>query len=110
MDATTTIEARLQNRRQAVCGDAADSVLRLLAIAGQRAIETDLVDVAVIFKKTPYIADSKLARRYVAKDMPEVGCIPFLLNTLSDHDDLHGDCLTVIEPGGTPEKNSYADI
>ncbi len=50
---------------------------------------------AEVFKRTPYVADLKPGGRFVAKDMVEVGGIPFLMNTLLDRGDLHGECITV---------------
>ena len=40
------------------------------------------MDVAKIFKKTPYLADLKPGGKYVAKDMWEAGGVPMLLKTL----------------------------
>ena len=37
------------------------------------------MDVAKIFKKTPYLADLKPGGKYVAKDMWEAGGVPMLL-------------------------------
>ncbi len=42
------------------------------------------MDVAKIFKKTPYLADLKPGGKYVAKDMFEAGGVPMLLKTLLD--------------------------
>ena len=53
------------------------------------------MDVAKIFKKTPYLADLKPGGKYVAKDMWEAGGVPMLLKTLYDGGFIHGDCLTV---------------
>ena len=53
------------------------------------------MQVAEIFKKTPYIADLKPGGQYVAKDMYEAGGVPMLLKTLLEGGYLHGDCLTV---------------
>ena len=41
------------------------------AIANEAGIKFDLMDVAKIFKKTPYLADLKPGGKYVAKDMFE---------------------------------------
>ena len=61
------------------------------------------MDVAKIFKKTPYLADLKPGGKYVAKDMFESGGVPMLLKTLYDGGFIHGDCLTVA--GKTMKEN-----
>ena len=48
------------------------------------------MDVAKIFKKTPYLADLKPGGKYVAKDMWEAGGVPMLLKTLFDGGYIHG--------------------
>ena len=54
----------------------------LPAIANEIGIKFDLMDVAKIFKKTPYLADLKPGGKYVAKDMWQAGGVPMLLKTL----------------------------
>ena len=49
------------------------------AIANEIGIKFDLMDVAKIFKKTPYLADLKPGGKYVAKDMWKAGGVPMLL-------------------------------
>ena len=61
------------------------------------------MDVAKIFKRTPYLADLKPGGKYVAKDMWEAGGVPMLLKTLYDGGYIHGDCLTVT--GKTMKEN-----
>ena len=61
------------------------------------------MDVAKIFKKTPYLADLKPGGKYVAKDMWEAGGVPMLLKTLFDGGYIHGDCMTVT--GKTMKEN-----
>jgi len=95
MDATTDIHKGLPGRHVTEgpgCG-ALDAALHL-PVAHPCDIEFDLFDVAEIFKKTPYVADLKPGRRYVAKDMFQVGDITLLMKTLLDHGFLHGDCLS----------------
>ncbi len=79
----------------AATGGSTNAGLHLPAIAHECGIKFDLMDVAEIFKKTPYIADLKPGGQYVAKDLYEVGGIPLVMKTLLDHGYLHGDCLTV---------------
>lgn len=79
----------------AATGGSTNGGLHLPAMAHEAGIDFDLMEVAEIFKKTPYIADLKPGGQYVAKDMYEAGGVPMLLRTLLDGGYLHGDCLTV---------------
>jgi len=79
----------------AATGGSTNAGLHLPAIASECGIKFDLMDVAKIFKKTPYLADLKPSGKYVAKDMFEAGGVPLILKTLLDGGYLHGDCLTV---------------
>jgi dihydroxy-acid dehydratase len=79
----------------AATGGSTNAALHLPAIANECGIKFDLFDVAVVLKRTPYIADLKPSGRYVAKDMFEAGGVPLLMKTLLDRGFLHGDCLTV---------------
>ncbi len=79
----------------AATGGSTNAGLHLPAIAHEAGIAFDLMDVAEIFKRTPYLADLKPAGRYVAKDMWDAGGMPILMRTLLDGGYLHGDCLTV---------------
>ena len=64
-------------------------------LANECGIKFDLMDVAEIFKKTPYLADLKPGGKYVAKDMFEAGGVPMLLKTLLDGGFINGNCMTV---------------
>ena len=93
MDATTNIKARLPSRH--VTEGPARAPHRFsdhAVIAHECGIDVTRFDV---FKKTPYIADSKPAGRYVAKDIVEVSGIPLPMTTLRDHGFLYGDGVTV---------------
>jgi dihydroxy-acid dehydratase len=79
----------------AASGGSTNAALHLPAIAHECGIKFDLLDVAEVMKRTPYIADLKPGGRYVAKDMFEAGGVPLLMKTLLDHGFLHGDCMTV---------------
>ncbi len=79
----------------AATGGSTNAALHLPSIANECGIKFDLMDVAKIFKKTPYLADLKPGGKYVAKDMFEAGGVPMLLKTLLDGGYIHGDCLTV---------------
>ena len=79
----------------AATGGSTNAALHLPALANEIGVKFDLMDVAKIFKKTPYLADLKPGGKYVAKDMWEAGGVPMLLKTLFDGGFIHGDCLTV---------------
>ena len=79
----------------AATGGSTNAALHLPAIANEIGIKFDLMDVAKIFKKTPYLADLKPGGKYVAKDMWKAGGVPMLLKTLIDGGYIHGNCMTV---------------
>ncbi|HFQ15304.1 MAG TPA: dihydroxy-acid dehydratase [Rhodobacteraceae bacterium] len=87
----------------AATGGSTNAGLHLPAIAHEAGLEFDLMDVAAIFRKTPYIADLKPGGKYVAKDVYESGGVPVILKALLEGGFLHGDCLTVT--GKTMEEN-----
>ena len=89
-------------KRQAT-GGSTNAALHLPAIANEAGIRFDLMDVAKIFKKTPYLADLKPGGKYVAKDVYEAGGVPIIIKTLFDGGFVHGDCMTVT--GKTLEEN-----
>ncbi|MBX9587998.1 MAG: dihydroxy-acid dehydratase [Hyphomonadaceae bacterium] len=79
----------------AATGGSTNGALHLPAMAHECGIDFDLMDVAAIFKKTPYIADLKPGGKYVAKDVFDIGGVPQILRALLDGGYLHEDCLTV---------------
>ena len=87
----------------AATGGSTNAALHLPALANEIGIKFDLMDVAKIFKKTPYLADLKPGGRYVSKDMWKAGGVPMLLKTLLDGGYIHGNCLTVT--GKTMKEN-----
>ena len=87
----------------AATGGSTNAALHLPALANEIGIKFDLMDVAKIFKKTPYLADLKPGGRYVAKDMWKAGGVPMLLKTLLDGGYIHGSCMTVT--GKTMKEN-----
>ena len=79
----------------AATGGSTNAALHLPAIANEIGIKFDLMDVAKIFKRTPYLADLKPGGKYVAKDMWVAGGVPMLLKTLLEGGYIHGNCMTV---------------
>ena len=75
----------------AATGGSTNAGLHLPAIANEAGIKFDLMDVAKIFKRTPYLADLKPGGKYVAKDMWLAGGVPMLLKTLYEGGYIHGD-------------------
>ena len=87
----------------AATGGSTNAALHLPALANEIGIKFDLMDVAKIFKKTPYLADLKPGGKYVAKDMWTAGGVPMLLKTLYEGGFIHGNCITVT--GKTMKEN-----
>ncbi len=87
----------------AATGGSTNAALHLPALANEIGIKFNLMDVAKIFKRTPYLADLKPGGKYVAKDMWKAGGVPMLLKTLLDGGYIHGNCLTVT--GKTMKEN-----
>src|SRR5215813_9724660 len=79
----------------AATGGSTNGGLHLPAMAHECGIEFDLMDVAAIFKRTPYIADLKPGGKYVAKDVYDIGGVPQIMRALLDGGYLHEDCITV---------------
>ena len=79
----------------AASGGSTNAGLHLPAIANECGIPFDLLDVAEIMRRTPYIADLKPGGKYVARDLFEVGGIPLIMKALMEAGLLHGDCMTV---------------
>jgi len=79
----------------AATGGSTNAGLHLPAIANEAGLDFNLLEVAEVFKRTPYIGDLKPGGQYVAKDMYEAGGVPVLMKILLDGGHLHGDCMTV---------------
>lgn len=79
----------------AASGGSTNAGLHLPAMAHEAGIDFSLLDVAEIFKRTPYIADLKPGGRYVAKDLFEAGGVSVIMKALLDGGYLHGGCITV---------------
>ena len=79
----------------ACSGGSTNAALHLPALANEIGIDFDIMDVAKIFKETPYIADLKPGGKYLAKDLHDIGGVPILMKALLDGGFLDGSCLTV---------------
>ena len=79
----------------ACSGGSTNAALHLPALANEIGIDFNLMDVAKIFKDTPYIADLKPGGKYLAKDLYNIGGVPIIMKALIEGGLLHGDCLTV---------------
>ncbi len=91
----------------ACSGGSTNAALHLPALANEVGIDFDILDVAKIFKETPYIADLKPGGKYLAKDLYEIGGVPVLMKALMEGDYLHLDCMTV---SGKTIKENLSDI
>jgi dihydroxy-acid dehydratase len=91
----------------AATGGSTNAGLHLPAMAHECGIDFDLMEVAAIFKKTPYIADLKPGGKYVAKDVYDIGGVPQVMRALLDGGYLHEDCLTVT---GKTIKQNLEDV
>ena len=90
----------------AATGGSTNAALHLPALANEIK-KFDLMDVAKIFKKTPYLADLKPGGKYVAKDMWEAGGVPMLFKNFIEGGYIHGDCMTVT---GKTIKENLKDV
>ena len=79
----------------ACSGGSTNAALHLPALANEIGIDFDLLDVAEIFKETPYIVDLKPGGKYLAKDLHEIGGVPIIMKALLDGGYFYEDCLTV---------------
>ncbi len=76
-------------------GGSTNVVLHLLAIARAAGVPLGLDDFEAIRKRTPHLADTKPAGRFVATDLHRVGGVPLVMKMLLERGLLHGDALTV---------------
>ena len=79
----------------ACSGGSTNAALHLPALANEIGIDFDILDVANIFKDTPYIADLKPGGKFLAKDLHDIGGVPIIMKALLDGGFLDGSCLTV---------------
>ena len=89
-------ESLINAARIVACsGGSTNAALHLPALANEIGIDFDILDVAKIFKETPYIADLKPGGKYLAKDLHDIGGVPVVMKTLLDGGFLNGNCITV---------------
>ncbi len=95
----------LQNAARIVAcsGGSTNAALHLPALANEVGIDFDIMDVAEIFKTTPYIADLKPGGKFLAKDLYDIGGVPIMMKALLEGGFLHPDCITVT--GKSVEEN-----
>jgi dihydroxy-acid dehydratase len=79
----------------AATGGSTNAGLHLPAIANEAGIDFDLMEVASIMRRTPYIADLMPGGKYTAFDLYGVGGVAVVMKELLDAGLLHGDCITV---------------
>ncbi len=79
----------------AATGGSTNAGLHLPAIAHEAGIDFDLMEVASIMRRTPYIADLMPGGKYTAFDLYGAGGVAVIMRELLDAGILHGDCLTV---------------
>ena len=84
-------------------GGSTNSVLHLLAMARETAVDLSLDDFDRISRSTPYIADMRPAGRYVMADLDRYGGVSLVVKRLLRAGLLHGDTMTVT--GKTLEEN-----
>jgi dihydroxy-acid dehydratase len=79
----------------AATGGSTNAGLHLPAMAHECGVKFTLDDMALIFRKTPWLCDLQPGGKYVAKHMGEAGGVPALLRVLLNAGLLHGDLMTV---------------
>jgi len=84
-------------------GGSTNSVLHLLAIAGEIGVKLDLGDFERIRKRTPHIANLLPAGLYTMFDLDKIGGVPVILNSLLEKGLIDGDVITVT--GNSMKKN-----
>ncbi|MFO0746428.1 MAG: dihydroxy-acid dehydratase [Myxococcota bacterium] len=76
-------------------GGSTNMVLHLMAIAHAAGVPLAIDDFEAIRRKTPHLADTKPAGRFVAVDLHRVGGVPRVMKMLFAAGLIHGDCMTV---------------
>jgi dihydroxy-acid dehydratase len=78
----------------AATGGSTNAGLHLPAIANEAGIDFDLMEVASIMRRTPYIADLMPGGKYTAFDLYGAGGVAVVMKELLDAGILHGECIT----------------
>jgi dihydroxy-acid dehydratase len=78
----------------AATGGSTNAVLHIPAIANEAGLAFDMGDVAVVFARTPLIANLQPGGKYLARDVFEIGGAPIILAELLRGGFLHGGALT----------------
>ncbi len=76
-------------------GGSTNSVLHLLAIAGEAQVPLSLDDFDRISHETPHIGNLKPGGQYLMADLHRVGGVPLVLRRLSEAGLLHEDAMTI---------------
>lgn len=82
-------------RVAAALGGSTNSVLHLMAIAGEAGIAMTLEDFDRISRETPHIGNLKPGGDYLMADLYRVGGVPLILRRLLDAGLLHEDAMTI---------------
>lgn len=82
-------------RVAAALGGSTNSVLHLMAIAGEAEVPLTLEDFDRISRETPHIGNLKPGGEYLMADLHRVGGVPLILRRLLDAGLLHEDALTI---------------
>ncbi|MCL5116255.1 MAG: dihydroxy-acid dehydratase [Firmicutes bacterium] len=82
-------------RVAAALGGSTNSVLHLMAIAGEAGIPITLEDFDRISRETPHIGNLKPGGEYLMADLHQVGGVPLILRQLLDAGLLHDDAMTI---------------
>jgi len=88
-------------------GGSTNVVLHLMAVARAAGVPLALGDFETIRNRTPHLADTKPAGRFVATDLHRAGGTPVIMKMLLEHGLLHGECMTIT--GKTVAEN-LADV
>lgn len=82
-------------RVAAALGGSTNSVLHLMAIAGEAGVPLTLEDFDRVSRETPHIGNLKPGGEYLMADLHRVGGVPLILRRLLDAGLLHEDALTI---------------
>lgn len=82
-------------RVAAALGGSTNSVLHLMAIAGEADVPLTLEDFDRISRETPHIGNLKPGGQFLMADLHRVGGVPLILRRLLDAGLLHDDAMTI---------------